>query len=350
MTNKISSTRARLLGATLVIVAAALTALGGGINGMLLYHGLNPVMIIAFDTIFGGLAGLVFYSITSRKTWRQFRSCRLIVGVVTLAVCTTGFKLGFIFAQQLIPIAEVSCVYYAAQSWPALWEGMKTVWQAEKGWSVKAASAGRAFFSPVVALTGVVLFTEPWSATAGNETLIGVLLALGAGLTRVIFFRVTNKWLNGKKKNSEEAEESEDAKNDVRNRMAATLSYLLTGVGTLVAVGWPSATAVSFAPVGSMLIILALLGVGVLSTSAPNELQMRGQSLLDDEASFSVVRSMSPLFAAVVGVALLHQVLDPVQWAAVGASVLALLVKNLVGIKKADPDAPDAAARVESVR
>lgn len=298
------------LGFLFVLLAAILTSLAGGINGTALEMGLAALVIVGFDLLFAGGAGVGWNSVPNRfnrSSWRSLASWRHARSVAILVLATAGFKLLFIFAQRLVPVAMVAVIYYATQSLPSVWDGLRM-------------RKAKALVSPALAVLGVVLFTEPWSSDRADWR--GVVLALGAGFSRLVFFECSRR----------------NHEHDGTDRKAAALANLVCGIGILAAA---VPLGEDLDRVGNWAVLGMLVSLGIIASAVPVELQLRGQRHIS-RAQFSIIRSISPVFAALVGVVLLGQALDAFQVAAVIVSTLALLAAKLFEIR---PEAPGEGAR-----
>ncbi|MCD0453706.1 EamA family transporter [Actinocorallia sp. API 0066] len=95
--------------------------------------------------------------------------------------------------------------------------------------------------------------------------------------------------------------------------LVATLVVLPPGVVALVDAGWSVLTPG----------VVALgIGVGLLSSVIPYTLELEALRRIP-QGVFGILMSLEPAVAALVGVLLLHELLSPVQWLAIGAVILA---------------------------
>lgn len=157
-----------------------------------------------------------------------------------------------------------------------------------------------------------LLMLLPLHEQARSLDPLGVLLALAAGVGWVLYI------LLGKKAGAS---------------YGADAVALGTSIGALLAVP------IGFAHAGTGLLSLSLLpfafGVAVLSSALPYTLEMVALTHLPSR-TFSTLLSLEPAFAAAAGAVFLGEHLDPMQWLAIVAIVVAA-AGSALSLRRAEP-------------
>jgi inner membrane transporter RhtA len=168
------------------------------------------------------------------------------------------------------------------------------------------------FLWMALAAGGVLLILRPDQAATHVLDPIGVALALGAGACWALYI------IFGQKAGGEHGMRT-------------------TALGMLVAalVGAPYGLLQAGAGLLSPQVLLIGAGIGFLGSALPYSLEMIALTRLPAR-TFGALMSLEPAAGALAGVVLLHQVLSPAQWLAIGA-VVAASVGATVTIRQKTP-------------
>ncbi|MBA3530337.1 MAG: EamA family transporter [Ardenticatenales bacterium] len=279
-------------GVLMVVLAAVLWGtLGPTIRGLTAV-GAAPVPIGFWRALLAGIALAVWLALRDpaqlRVAWRDLPFF-LAYGLISVALFYTVYPL----AIQLSTVAVAAVLLYTAPAWVTL---MSFFFFGEpltvrKGIAVALTFAGAALVSGAYELS--VLRTSGWGIAAG----------LASGLTYATFSIFGKAALR-------------------RYRPATTMLYSL-GAGMLFLL--PVALAqwqALVAPLQSAQGILLLLYIGLVPTVGSLMLYTTGLQTLNDAGRASIIATIEPLVAALLGYFLLAEALTRPQWLG-GAFILA---------------------------
>ncbi|MBO1901384.1 EamA family transporter [Leucobacter weissii] len=165
---------------------------------------------------------------------------------------------------------------------------------------------------PLLALTGVILLTEPWQ---GGIDALGIAWAMLAGVGWGAYILLTQR---------------------VGDRFSGISGLSITipiAAVVTAAVGAPQA----FGQLDARVLLIAL-GLALLSPVLPFGLEMLALRRMTHTA-FGTLMAVEPAIGVLIGAAVLHQLPSPVQCAGIALVVLAGAGAQRRGVRAAGPDA-----------
>jgi inner membrane transporter RhtA len=227
-----------------------------------------------------GLGGLIMLLV--RRPWRALRNSKDAASLWAYGLSMGAMNLSFYMALRTIPLGLAVAIEFAGPMAIALFASRRVL---DFVWIILAA-IGLLLLLP---LRGEVHALDP----------IGVMYALFAGAGWALYIVFGQK---------------------------AGAAYGADAVSLGIAMGALIAVPAGFIHAGSELLSPALLpmgiGVAILSSILPYSLEMVAMTRLPTR-TFSVLLSLEPVIAALVGAALLSERLNSVQWVAISAIVVA---------------------------
>jgi inner membrane transporter RhtA len=227
-----------------------------------------------------GLGGLIMLLV--RRPWRAFRNGNDATSLWAYGLSMGAMNLSFYMALRTIPLGLAVAIEFAGPMAIALFASRRVL---DFVWIILAA-IGLLLLLP---LRGEVHALDP----------IGVMYALFAGAGWALYIVFGQK---------------------------AGAAYGADAVSLGIAMGALIAVPTGFIHTGSALLSPALLpmgiGVAILSSILPYSLEMVALTRLPTR-TFSVLLSLEPVIAALVGAALLSERLNSLQWVAITAIVIA---------------------------
>lgn len=161
-----------LVGSALVILAAILWGISGGLGGFLMDKGLDPLVISFYRGTVGLLCILVWFAFKPMKLNKK-----LILWSVLAGIGIAGnFMLYFISISEA-SVAIAATLMYTAPIFVLL---ISFVFNLEKASLYK-------WFAIAMVLAGVVLLTEVYSIDSDSITFLGIAAGLGAGVSYALF-------------------------------------------------------------------------------------------------------------------------------------------------------------------
>ncbi len=167
-----------------------------------------------------------------------------------------------------------------------------------------------------LALAGLLLLAQPWSTGGRRVDPVGVLLALGAGVSWGLYI------LAGRRLGTL----VEGSAATALGMAVAALVALPTGAGALPRVA------------ADPRVLAEALAMAVLSSAVPYSIEMAALRRMSTRG-FSVLMSLEPAVAALVGLVLLGERMSALRWLAIGGIVLACLGSAAAG-EAPEPAAP----------
>ncbi len=159
-----------------------------------------------------------------------------------------------------------------------------------------------------LALGGLLLLTQPWSTGGHHIDPLGILFALGAGVSSGLYI------LTGRRLGTQ-----------VEGSAAAALGMTVAALAVLP-LGVRAIPQVAADP----RLLAAALGMAVLSSAVPYSIEMVALRRMSTRG-FSILMSLEPAIAALTGLVLLGEHLSPLRWIAIGGIVLACLGSAAAG-------------------
>jgi inner membrane transporter RhtA len=198
------------------------------------------------------------------RPWRMRISRSSLLVCVALGVVTAGLTVLFMEAVQRLPLGTASALEFLGPLGVAV---------------VRGRAAGR--WWALVAAVGVLALTEPWH---GDADLVGVLLALGAGVCWAAYILLTQR-----------------AGDEVTGLNALAISMPVAGLAATLVIAPGTVGRLD----GGL--VLVGLGLALLLPVVPFSLELLALRRLT-AASFGTLMSLEPAFAVVVGLVALQQV------------------------------------------
>lgn len=284
----------RLRGYGLALVAASLWATLGLFYRALGAHGLPAITIVFYRAL---VAAVVLFPLLA---WRQPASLRLAwrEGVFFAAFGLFGvaaFYIVYIYAINLAGMGMAAVLMYTAPAWVTL---LSVPLLGERLSGLKVAAV-------LIAVGGCALVGRIYDPVSVRVNLPGILAGLGAGLAYglyTLFSKVAQR----------------------RHTPWATLAYAL-GLGALFMLPLQSPGELLRA-LTTPATLVWLLALGLVPTLAGG-VAFNAALRRVPASNASVVATLEPVIAGLLGWAFLHERLDPLQW--LGAAMILLAVLTL---------------------
>ncbi|MGZ4598446.1 EamA family transporter [Oryzihumus sp.] len=237
-------------------------------------------------------AGLVLLVVVRPRPSRFSR--RGLLTAVALGVVTAGLTMLFMAAVARLPLGTASAIEFLGPL----------------GVAAARSHRARQLVWPALAAVGVLLLTRPWEGTAD---LVGVGFALAAATCWAAYILLTQA-----------------VGDEVSGLQGLAVSLPVAGLVATAVAGS------SVLPHLTPSVALAGLGLALLLPVVPFSLELLALRRLTT-AAFGTLMSLEPAIALVAGVALLHQVPDPVALAGMAFVVAAGIGAERTGARHHSP-------------
>ncbi len=270
-------------GALRVLAASVLWGTLGPTFKGLLAAGAEPLHIAFWRTLIGGVA-LVLWALwrgQSLHVQRHNLPLLLVYGLVSVAVFFTIYPT----AVSLSSVTVAAVLLYTAPAWVALLAALV----------FREPLTARKLLSIAITFVGIALIAGAYNPSAFRANGWGILAGLGSGITYALFSIFGKAALR-------------------HTSPVTTMIYTLAFGGLFLLPFALRDGAPLVAPLRSPAGIALLLYIGLVPTAASMLLYTSGLQRLGDAGRASILATVEPLVAALLGYLLLGEALSPPQW------------------------------------
>jgi drug/metabolite transporter (DMT)-like permease len=173
--------RQKTIGILLILSAAVLFGINGSLSRLLFDNGVTPVTLVEFRMIIGGLCLFGFLGIQQRQTLKLSR--RAFGWIIAFGLSMALVTYTYFVSISRVPIAVTLVIQFTAPAWLMLGGSL---WRRRvPSWYVLVAGA--------LAVGGVVLVTGIWQQSLNGLDGIGLLFALFALVTFILYLMMGRK-------------------------------------------------------------------------------------------------------------------------------------------------------------
>jgi drug/metabolite transporter (DMT)-like permease len=173
--------RQKTIGILLILSAAVLFGINGSLSRLLFDNGVTPVTLVEFRMIIGGLCLFGFLGIQHRQTLKLPR--RAFGWIIAFGLSMALVTYTYFVSISRVPIAVTLVIQFTAPAWLML--GGSLWRRCVPSWHVLIAGA--------LAVGGVVLVTGIWQQSLNGLDGIGLLFALFALVTFILYLMMGRK-------------------------------------------------------------------------------------------------------------------------------------------------------------
>lgn len=276
-----------------VIMAAIFWGLSGGLSGLLMDRGWDPLVIAFYRGFIGLICISIWYAIKPAR-WNK----KMILWSIVAGIGVAG---NFIFYNVSISESSIAVAATLMYTAPVFVLFISFIFKLEKATLFK-------WLAIISVMAGVVLMTEVYNVGSDSVTVLGILAGLGAGLSYALF-------LFGFKYASRHGEA----------QSILTAAFLTFSLLMLFVIDYGEAISVITSSDVLWLVLLGVIGAGVSFFLYVNGLERTSPT------TASVSAMVEPVTASLFGVFVLSEVLTLPQLGGMG---IILVTVTLLSVKK----------------
>ncbi|MGD6830650.1 DMT family transporter [Sutcliffiella halmapala] len=283
----------RVGGVGLVILAAILWGISGGLGGFLMDKGWDP-LVISFYRGTVGLICILIWFLFKPTRWNKPLMCWSIVAGIGVA----GNFIFYFVSISEASIAVAATLMYTAPIFVLL---ISFIFHLEQASLYKWLGIG-------FVMAGVVLLTEVYSIGSDSITMLGLVTGLGAGLSYALF-------IFGFKYASRHGQP----------QGILTIAFLVFTIITLLFIDRSEAASVFYSPDLLWIILLGIFGAGLSFFVYVAGLKRTSPT------SASIIAMVEPVTASLFGLIVLSELLTVIQ---LGGMAIILVTVTIISVKQ----------------